>query len=119
MRSTIAGRAPGTSSGAFVFTWPAAVSEPAVAASAAARAARLRSDIFTSAIPPFLFAAEGIRNGDKDEESMPAGGGADACRDLSARRGADHHDRRIHARGQGQSSSLRPDDGGDQPLLRR
>jgi hypothetical protein len=34
-----------------------------------------------------------------DAESVPAGSGADACRDVSARRGADHHDRRIHARG--------------------
>src|SRR5450759_1364930 len=50
MRSTMAGRAPGTGSGTFVFTCATTAREPAVAASATAKAATRRSNIITSAM---------------------------------------------------------------------
>src|SRR6185503_12193531 len=120
MRSTMAGRAPATGAGTLVFTCPRIAREPAVIPSAAVKTLTRRSNIACDiSRSPRIAAEKGIRNGDKDEESQCARARADSRSDCSARRGADDRDRRLHAGGQGQSPAVWPDDGGDQPLLRR
>src|SRR4029079_18324224 len=70
MRSTIAGRAPATTSGTFVWTCATAASAPAVAARAAVRTGTRRTDMVLSDIEdaPRL-PRKGIRSGRKDEET--------------------------------------------------
>src|SRR5579872_1022078 len=62
MRSTIAARAPATTSGTFVLTWPRAASAPTVAVSAAARTVVRRDDVVSSILRCLQSAARVSKN---------------------------------------------------------